>query len=210
MNNTTAMQLIRVGIKLYPTHGYNGLTGEVIAKYLNIDAEIYYNMFPRKNDFIKMMLHEFNESSLGRLSFDFAPHMPPTERLRQIIWRLAVALRSHLDWTHRMLLDSYLGIKIISRALKIQNEIIALGLISLLRECYRGQEVSELELQNRYEFLKGAVLMPLIMTDREEKMGVLLDDLSSNVPNLMTDSHIQQRINWAFEALFKPQTEQAV
>ncbi|WP_416190579.1 TetR/AcrR family transcriptional regulator [Neisseria sp. CCUG12390] len=202
MNSVTAMQLVRAGIKLYPTHGYDGLNAEVIAKYLNISPKIYENLFPDKDDFIKIMLQEFNAYSIGRLSFDCTPQMTPIERLHQIIWRLAVALRCNLDWTHRMLLDSYLDVKIIKRALKIQNEIIARGLMKLLRECYEEQKISDLELQNRYEFLKGAVLMPLIMTDREEKMGVLLDELGSNVPNLMTDAHIQQRINWAFKALF--------
>ncbi len=202
MNNVTAMQLVRAGIRLYPTHGYEGLTAEVISKNLNISPQTCKSMFPDKDEFIKIMLQEFNACSLGRLSFDFAPQMPPIERLRQIVWRLAVALRCNLDWTHRMLLDSYLGVKIIRRALKIRNEIIALGLIKLLRECYQGQEISELELQNRYEFLKGAVFLPLIITHRDEKMGVLSEDISSNVPNLMTDTHIQQRINWAFKVLF--------
>lgn len=202
MNSVTAMQLVRAGIKLYPSHGYNGLSAEAIAKYLNISPQTYEAMFPDKDDFIKIMLQEFNACTIGRLSFDCTPQVAPVERLRQIIWRLAVALRSNLDWTHRMLLDSYLDVKIIKRALKIQNEIIALGLMQLLRDCYAGQDISDLELQNRYEFLKGAVLMPLIMTDREEKMGVLLDELGSNVPNLMTDAHIKQRINWAFKVLF--------
>lgn len=203
MNSVTAMQLVRAGIKLYPSHGYDGLTAEAIAKYLNISPQTYKAMFPDKDDFIKVMLQEFNACSIGRLSFDCTPQVSPVERLRQIIWRLAVALRSNLDWTHRMLLDSYLDVKVIKRALKIQNEIIALGLMRLLRDCYAGQDIPDLELQNRYEFLKGAVLMPLVMTDREEKMGVLLDELGSNVPNLMTDAHIKQRINWAFKVLFE-------
>lgn len=202
MNSVTAMQLVRTGIKLYPSYGYDGLNAEIISKYLNIPPHIYDGMFPDKDDFIKIMLQEFNACSLGRLSFDFEPQVPPIERLRQIVWRLAVALRSNLDWTHRMLLDSYLGVKIIRRALKIQNEIIALGLIKLLRECYQEQEISELELQNRYEFLKGAVFLPLIMTHRDDKMGVLAEDISNNASSLMTDAHIQQRIDWVFKVLF--------
>ncbi|ATD65207.1 TetR/AcrR family transcriptional regulator [Neisseria weixii] len=169
--NSITMQLVRAGIKLYPSHGYDGLTAEVISKNLNISPQTYESMFPDKDEFIKIMLQEFNACPLGRLSSDFAPQMPPIERFRQIVWRLAVALRCNLDWTHRMLLDGCLGVKIIRRALKIQNEIIALGLINLLRECYEGLEISELELQNRYEFLKGAVFLPLIITYRDEKMG---------------------------------------
>lgn len=202
MEPTTAMQLVRAGIQLYPMYGYHQLTGQVIAKHLNIDVSVYDSMFPEKDDFFKLVLIEFRDCSLGRFSFDFAPQMPPVERLRQIVWRLAVALRSHLDWTHRMLLDSVAGVKIISKAIRIQNEMIALGLLSLLRECYSEECVSEVELKNRYEFLQGAVLMPIIMSNRNQKFGMLPEDICGNLPDLMTDSYIHQRIDWAFKALF--------
>ncbi|ASK28058.1 hypothetical protein [Neisseria chenwenguii] len=207
MKNAKTAQFVSAGIQLYPHCGYHGLSEEAVAGHINAGADDFRSAFADKDAFVKAVLFEYRERALGRVSFDFSPHLSEIERLRQIIWRLAVSIRSNLPWIHRMLLDSAAGVVIIRKALKFQNGLMALGLMEIMRNCHGSQEVSDVELLNEYDFLQGAVFTPMIMNSRYEAFGILSDDIRSKIPDLLTDEAVHQRIDWVFRALFPQYSE---
>ena len=89
--------------------------------------ETFNRMFADKDEFVKAMLIEYSNRALGRVSFDFAQNIEDTERLYQIVWRLAVTIREHLAWIHRMLLDSEEGVDLITKALKSSIRCLPAG-----------------------------------------------------------------------------------
>ena len=109
MDGVTSAQFISAGIHFYPRCGYKRLSEQAIAEHLNSNLETFNRMFADKDEFVKAMLIEYSNRALGRVSFDFAQNIEDTERLYQIVWRLAVTIREHLAWIHRMLLDSEEG-----------------------------------------------------------------------------------------------------
>ncbi|MCP1771859.1 AcrR family transcriptional regulator [Neisseria perflava] len=204
MINATEAQFVSAGIHLYPRCGYQKLSEEAVAAHLNADVERFRQLFADKDKFVKAMLREYRDRVLGRVSFDFSSGLSSRERLRQLLWRLAVVIRSNLPWVNRLLLDSADGVVIIRRALKMQNEIMALGVMAAIRACHADgdRDVSDLELLNQYDFLQGAVLTPMVLNVRFQKFDILSDDICCRVPDLLTDAFIQQRIDWVLNALF--------
>ena len=202
MNGVTSAQFISAGIHLYPKCGYRQLSEKAIAEHLNSDMETFNQMFADKDEFVKAMLIEYSNRALGRVSFDFAQNIEDTERLYQIVWRLAVTIREHLVWIHRMLLDSAEGVELMTKALKKQHKMLAYGMIQHIKACNGREDMSELELFNQFEFLNGAIISPMIMNTRYRLMGILTDEMNEKHEDLLTDSAIHQRINWAFQALF--------
>ena len=90
----------------------------------------------------------------------------------------------------------------ISDALKKQHKMLAYGMIQHIKACNGREDMSELELFNQFEFLNGAIISPMIMNTRYRLMGILTDEMNEKHEDLLTDSAIHQRINWAFQALF--------
>ena len=166
MDGVTSAQFISAGIHFYPRCGYKRLSEQAIAEHLNSNLETFNRMFADKDEFVKAMLIEYSNRALGRVSFDFAQNIEDTERLYQIVWRLAVTIREHLAWIHRMLLDSEEGVDLITKALKKQHKMLAYGMIRHIKKCNGREGVSELELLNQFEFLNGAVISPMIMNTR--------------------------------------------
>ncbi len=179
---------------------------------MNSNLETFNRMFADKDEFVKAMLIEYSNRALGRVSFDFAQNIEDTERLYQIVWRLVVTIREHLAWIHRMLLDSEEGVDLITKALKKQHKMLACGMIRHIKACNGRDDVPELALFNQFEFLNGAVISPMIMntryrmlgilTTRYRMLGILTDEMNGRHEDLLTDSSIHQRIDWAFAALF--------
>ncbi len=202
MNGTTTAQFISAGIQLYPQCGYKQLSEDALSRHLNTDPHAFHAFFESKDAFFKAMLVEYRERALGRISFDFSHGISEIERLRQLVWRLAVSIRSNLPWMHRMLMDSEEGIEIVRHALRIQNEIMALGLMEVMRACSDNRQISEMELLNQYDFLQNAVFMPMILNTRYQVLGLLTDDIALKAPELMTDAYIHQRIDWVLRALY--------
>jgi hypothetical protein len=202
MNGVTSAQFISAGIHFYPRCGYKRLSEQAIAEHLNSNLETFNRMFADKDEFVKAMLIEYSNRALGRVSFDFAQNIEDTERLYQIVWRLAVTIREHLAWIHRMLLDSEEGVDLITKALKKQHKMLACGMIQHIKACNGREDVPELALFNQFEFLNGAVISPMIMNTRYRMLGILTDEMNGWHEDLLTDSSIHQRIDWAFAALF--------
>lgn len=202
MDGVTSAQFISAGIHFYPRCGYRLLSEQSIAAHLNSDLETFNRMFADKDEFVKAMLVEYSNRALGRVAFDFAPNIEETERLYQMVWRLAVTIREHLVWIHRMLLDSAEGVDLITNALKKQHKMLACGMIQHIRACNGRDDVAELELFNQFEFLNGSIISPMIMNTRYRLMGILTDEMNERHDDLLTDTAIHQRMDWAFSALF--------
>lgn len=166
--------------------------GAAIAEHLNSNLETFNRMFADKDEFVKAMLIEYSNRALGRVSFDFAQNIEDTERLYQIVWRLAVTIREHLAWIHRMLLDSEEGVDLITKALKKQHKMLACGMIQHIKACNGREDVPELALFNQFEFLNGAVISPMIMNTRYRMLGILTDEMNGRHEDLLTDSSIHQ------------------
>lgn len=202
MNSTSCAQFVSAGIQLYPQCGYGHLSEEAVIKRVCSNMAEFRAVFADKDEFMKAVLSEYRERVLGRVSFDCVPGNSEVECFRQIVWRLAVTMRNNLHWLHRMLLDSAGGVAVISQALKANNEQMAVKLMEMIQKCHGGERLSQLDLANRYDFLQGAVFMPMIVDTSYQMFGILSDELSVRMPDLMSDEVIRQRIDWVAKALF--------
>lgn len=199
MSKDVRGQFIAAGMKLYPQWGYQKLSVRLLAAEAGVSSGMFHHVFADKDEFVGELLRRKRQQIVGDVPFDFADDVPPVERLRQAIWQLALNVRNHLAWVHRVFADAANQVAVAEAFLRGHFSDEADRFLVLLNQCCQGTQSEQLQ---RLSYLGGSVLATMILGTRLQAMGVLPDELAVYVPEMLTDEAIAQRIEWAFKALF--------
>ncbi len=200
MSDTTRSQFITAGLKLYPQYGYARLSVRVLAAEAGISPGMFHHLFAGKDAFVAEVLAQQYQRTFGLLDTENADADGDAfASLRESVRLQVRCLRDNLDWVQRAFADSGEGVAVVRDFWK-QHFLVRHGqLMALLNRC---QALPLDEQVQRAAYLIGAISAPMVIGNRMRDMGVLPPDLGAHMPQIMQDSAIDQRIDWALAALF--------
>ncbi len=199
----TRSQFIAAGLKLYPQYGYQKLPVRVLSAEAGLSAGMFHHLFEDKDAFIAEVLASQHERTFGRLQLDKVEGVDAFERLQRTLRLVALCLRDNLHWVQRTFADSGEGVEVVAQFWREHFGIQTQRLLALLAQC----EDTEPSVQmHRLAYLSASVTGPMVIGTRLNDMGMLPQALSGHIADILEDTAIFQRINWALAALFPNQT----
>ena len=200
MNPTARSQFLAAGAKLYPQYGYRQLSVRLLAAETGLSSGMFHHLFASKADFVAELLESQNADTFGRLDFRTDEHASAVAKLRHAVCLLAGSVRDNLAWINRIFADSADGVETADTFLRQQFDRYSAWLYQLLGECFPQMPLPDLVM--RMSYLCSSVVAPMFLSIRLNNMGILLEEVSSHIPAVLTDEALEQRIDWTFAALF--------
>ena len=200
MNPTARSQFLAAGAKLYPQYGYRQLSVRLLAAETGLSSGMFHHLFASKADFVAELLENQNADTFGRLDFRTDDHASAVAKLRHAVCLLAGSVRDNLAWINRIFADSADGVETADTFLRQQFDRYSAWLYQLLGECFPQMPLPDLVM--RMSYLCSSVVAPMFLSIRLNNMGILLEEVSSHIPAVLTDEALEQRIDWTFAALF--------
>ncbi len=200
MNQTARSQFLAAGAKLYPQYGYRQLSVRLLAAETGLSSGMFHHLFASKADFVAELLESQNADTFGRLDFRTDENASAVAKLRHAVCLLAGGVRDNLAWINRIFADSADGVETADTFLRQQFDRYSAWLYQLLGECFPQMPLSDLVV--RMSYLCSSVVAPMFLSIRLNNMGILLEEVSSHIPAVLTDEALEQRIDWTFAALF--------
>ena len=200
MNPTARSQFLAAGAKLYPQYGYRQLSVRLLAAETGLSSGMFHHLFASKADFVAELLESQNADTFGRLDFRTDEHSSAVVKLRHAVCLLAGSVRDNLAWINRIFADSADGVETADTFLRQQFDRYSAWLYQLLGECFPQMPLPDLVM--RMSYLCSSVVAPMFLSIRLNNMGILLEEVSSHIPAVLSDEALEQRIDWTFAALF--------
>lgn len=200
MNPTARSQFLAAGAKLYPQYGYRQLSVRLLAAETGLSSGMFHHLFASKADFVAELLESQNADTFGRLDFRTDEHSSAVVKLRHAVCLLAGSVRDNLAWINRIFADSADGVETADTFLRQQFDRYSAWLYQLLGECFPQMPLPDLVV--RMSYLCSSVVAPMFLSIRLNNMGILLEEVSSHIPAVLSDEALEQRIDWTFAALF--------
>ena len=200
MSSSAREQFIEAGMHLYPQYGYRQLSVRLLAAETGLSSGMFHHLFASKADFVAELLESQNADTFGRLDFRTDEHASAVAKLRHAVCLLAGGVRDNLAWINRIFADSADGVETADTFLRQQFDRYSAWLYQLLGECFPQMPLSDLVV--RMSYLCSSVVAPMFLSIRLNNMGILLEEVSSHVPAVLSDEALEQRIDWTFAALF--------
>ena len=200
MNPTARSQFLAAGAKLYPQYGYRQLSVRLLAAETGLSSGMFHHLFASKADFVAELLENQNADTFGRLDFRTDENASAVTKLRHAVCLLAGGVRDNLAWINRIFADSADGVETADTFLRQQFDRYSAWLYQLLGECFPQMPLPDLVV--RMSYLCSSVVAPMFLSIRLNNMGILLDEVRSHIPAVLTDEALEQRIDWTFAALF--------
>ena len=198
-------QFIEAGMRLYPQYGYRKLSVRLLAAEAGVSSGMFHHLFADKDAFVEELLNKKREQIFGSGHFDFPVDMPPVERLRQMVWQLAINIRDNLAWLHRVFADGADQVTVVEKFMRAHFADSTGRFLALMDECRAGTQA---DLLQRWSYLSGSIFAPMVIGARLNDMGVLPALLGSHVPEILSDAAIARRIDWTFTVLFPPVSQE--
>ena len=192
-------QWLAAGLRLYPKYGYHKLSVRLLAAETGMSSGMFHHIFVNKEEFVRELLNRQRQHIFTGIVLEGAAFESPIACLRQAAYSLAVNIRDHLPWVHRVFVDADNRVAVAEDFLQGHLFDITNGFLGLLNQCCVGTQAQQLQ---RLGFLCSSVMASMILGTRLQDMGVLPDELAAHVPEMLSDEAIEQRIEWAFQALF--------
>ena len=200
MNPTARSQFLADGAKLYAQYGYRQLSVRLLAAETGLSSGMFHHLFASKADFVAELLESQNADTFGRLDFRTDEHASAVAKLRHAVCLLAGGVRDNLAWINRIFADSADGVETADTFLRQQFDRYSAWLYQLLGECFPQMPLPDLVM--RMSYLCSSVVAPMFLSIRLNNMGILLEEVSSHIPAVLSDEALEQRIDWTFAALF--------
>ena len=200
MNPTARSQFLAAGAKLYPQYGYRQLSVRLLTAETGLSSGMFHHLFASKADFVAELLESQNADTFGRLDFRTDEHASAVAKLRHAVCLLAGGVRDNLAWINRIFADSADGVETADTFLRQQFDRYSAWLYQLLGECFPQMPLPDLVMRMSYQC--SSVVAPMFLSIRLNNMGILLEEVSSHIPAVLSDEALEQRIDWTFAALF--------
>ncbi len=196
--------LLAAGRELYPLLGCAGLSVRKLAEAAGVNPAMVHYHFGSKDGFLRALLQQMYEDMFVSVSHDAAASPDPMQALQAALRGLAHFVRGHRPVVTRLWADAQAG-ELVAQEFMRANAPRHLGLLMELAQAAErsGHLRRALPLQ-RFVFLMGSVIAPLVIAGGVKVLGVLPPALAAGMDEqALSDAAIDQRIDWALSALRK-------
>jgi AcrR family transcriptional regulator len=194
--------LLASGRALYPLHGCGGLSVRQICEHAGVNAGMFHYHFQSKDNYLATLLQGLYEEVFIQLQAQAAQAGQPKERLRAALCLLAGLLRSHGTWIGRVWTDAGLGDGVAASFLQ-SNAPRHMGLLmALAQEAAQAGELVPMPPMQRFGFLMGAVLAPMVLAPAAMRLQFMPPALAAHAAqDVLSDEAIADRVDRALAAL---------
>lgn len=195
--------LLRSGLELLPHLGCAGLSVRKVAEHAGVNPAMLHYHFGSKEAFLRTLLLQLYEQMYARLSAGAAQEgQPVLQRLEAALLTLAGFAREHRALVGRLAIDAANGETVVQDFVRA-NAPRHLGLLlALLAEAERAGVLCPAPALQRFVFLMGAVLSPMLVAPAIAALGVAPAIVATGVQEqVLSDEAILQRVRLALRAL---------
>lgn len=195
--------LLRSGLDLLPQLGCAGLSVRKVAEHAGVNPAMFHYHFGSKEAFLRTLLLQLYEQMYARLSAGAGQEgQPVLQRLEAALLTLAAFAREHRALVGRLVIDAANGEAVVHDFVRA-NAPRHLGLLlGLLAEAERAGVLRPAPPLQRFVFLMGAVLSPMLVAPAIAALGVAPAIVAAGVQEqVLSDEAILQRARLALHAL---------
>ena len=198
-------QLLLSGRALYPQHGCAGLSVRQVCEHAGVNAGMFHYHFQSKDNFLATLLQQLYDEVFAQLQAQAAHPGSALERLRQALNLLGQLMRSHGAWVARAWTDAGSG-QVVAQSFLQRNAPRHMQLLmALAHEATVAGDLTVLPAMQRFGFMMGSVLAPMVIVPGALRMGVLPSALAEHVQaDVLSDRAIADRVDRALSALALP------
>jgi AcrR family transcriptional regulator len=201
--------LLQSGRELYPLHGCSGLSLRLLCTHAGVNTGMFHYHFQSKENFLSVLLQSLYDEVFVQLQVTAEHPGSPCERLRQTLNALARLLRSHGAAIGRVWTDAGSGESVAKAFLQRNAPRHMQLLMALLDEAARSGEIAPAAPMQRFGFLMGAVMAPMLLVPVALQMEFMPTAfVRSAATDVMSDSAIAERVDRALAALALPGANQ--
>jgi AcrR family transcriptional regulator len=194
--------LLASGRALYPGSGCAGLSVRTLAEHAGVNQAMFHYHFKNKDAFLRTLLQQMYDEMFSGLQHDAVQQGRAVKRLHHALCGLARFVRNHRPVIARVWSDAAAG-QPVAREFMRANAPRHVGLLmQLLQEAEREGDVISLPPLQRFTFLMGSVVAPLVIVS-----GVIAMGITPGVPvpameaQALSDGAIEVRVDLALAAL---------
>lgn len=194
--------LLRSGLALLPQLGCAGLSVRKVAEHAGVNPAMFHYHFGNKAAFLQAVLQQVYEQMFARLSAGAQREGPVLDRLEGALVTLASFAREHHALVGRLAIDAANGETVVHDFVRA-NAPRHLGLLMhLMAEAEAAGALKPAAPLQRFVFLMGAVLSPMLVAPAIASLGVAPTIVGSAVQSqVLSDEAIHQRVQLALSAL---------
>jgi AcrR family transcriptional regulator len=194
--------LLQSGRALFAQHGCAGLSLRAVAEHAGVNVGMFHYHFKSKNNFLRTLLQQMYEEMFATLSLEAAQDGDALTRLRGALFALAKFARDHRRVLARVWSDAMAG-EAVAQEFFRDNAPRHLGvLFGLMQQAQAQGALRELPVAQRFAFLAGSIVMPLIFAAGLIEAGLEGTHLRHSFEqDVTTDAAIAARIDIALAAL---------
>lgn len=194
--------LLRSGLALLPQLGCAGLSVRRVAEHAGVNPAMFHYHFGNKAAFLQAVLQQLYEQMFAKLSAGATREGPVLDRLQGALITLASFVREHHALVGRLAIDAANGETVVHDFVRA-NAPRHLGLLmQLMAEAEAAGELSPTPPLQRFVFLMGAVLSPMLVAPAIAALGVAPAIVGATVQaQVLSDEAIEQRVQLALGAL---------
>jgi len=198
------LTLLASGRALYAQLGCAGLSVRRLAEHAGVNPAMVHYHFKSKDGFLRALLQQMYEDMFAGLSLEAARSGNALQRLEASLLRLAQFVREHRPTVARVWADAQQGEPVALDFMRA-NAPRHLGLLlALMQEAEGASLLRQQPPMQRFVFLMGAVVAPLMIAGSVQALGVLPPALSALMEDqALSDTALRERIGWALDALRK-------
>jgi len=198
------LTLLASGRALYAQLGCAGLSVRRLAEHAGVNPAMVHYHFKSKDGFLRALLQQMYEDMFAGLSLEAARGGNALQRLESSLLRLAQFVREHRPTVARVWADAQQGEPVALDFMRA-NAPRHLGLLlALMQEAEGAGLLRRQPPMQRFVYLMGAVVAPLMIAGSVQALGVLPPALSALMESqALSDAALQERIAWALDALRK-------
>jgi len=199
--------LLRSGLALLPQLGCAGLSVRRVAEHAGVNPAMFHYHFGSKAAFLQAVLQQLYEQMFAKLSAGATREGPVLDRLQGALITLASFVREHHALVGRLAIDAANGETVVHDFVRA-NAPRHLGLLmQLMAEAEATGELQPAPPLQRFVFLMGAVLSPMLVAPAIAALGVAPAIVGATVQaQVLSDEAIEQRVQLALSALRAPPT----
>ena len=194
--------LLRSGLALLPQLGCAGLSVRRGGEHAGANPAMFHYHFGNKAAFLQAVLQQLYEQMFAKLSAGAAREGPVLDRLQGALITLASFVREHHALVGRLAIDAANGETVVHDFVRA-NAPRHLGLLmQLMAEAEAAGELRPAPPLQRFVFLMGAVLSPMLVAPAIAALGVAPAIVGAAVQaQVLSDEAIEQRVQLALGAL---------
>lgn len=198
--------LLRSGLALLPELGCAGLSVRRVAEHAGVNPAMFHYHFGNKAAFLRAVLQQVYEQMFARLSAGAMQEGPVLDRLAATVAALAGFVRQHHALVGRLAIDAAHGEAVVHEFVRA-NAPRHLGLLAqLMGEADQAGLLRPAPPLQRFVFLMGAVIAPMVVVPAVARLGVASPLLGAGgsakgLGDVLSDEAIAQRVQMAMSAL---------